>query len=108
VYGNADGDLNGAAVSFYRWGVVHGTWHTAGSGYTPQPGDVAVYGLNRSGTVAQHVAIVTGYQPGARGPDVINGNGSRTGYSVVEAGQDQYQADVHGTGGALAGYASPS
>ncbi len=56
---------------------------------------------------AQHVAIVTGYESGARGPDVVNGDGSRTGFSVVETGTDQYKADVAGSGGVLDGYVSP-
>ncbi len=107
TYSFEPGDVNSSSASFYQWAVAHGTWHAAGSSYVPQPGDVAVYGLDTTRMVAQHVAVVTGYQPGARGPDVVNGDGSRTGFSAVEAGTDQYQADVHGAGGSLSGYASP-
>ena len=56
---------------------------------------------------AQHVAVVVGYSPGARGPDVVNGDGERTGFSVVEIGHDQYKSDLTGNGGQLAGYVSP-
>ena len=108
VYGQRPGQLNAGAVSFYRWGVEHGTWHPAGSRYTPQPGDVAVYGMNDSRTWAQHVAVVTSYQQGARGPDVINGDGTKSGFSVVEVGTNQYEADVTGSGAGLSGYVSPS
>jgi hypothetical protein len=107
TYQFTPGDLNSAAASFYVWAVDHGTWHAANSGYIPQPGDVAVYGLNTTTVVAQHVAIVSGYESGNRGPDVVNGDGSHSAFSIVEMGQDQTQADVHGTSGALAGYASP-
>jgi len=107
VYGQAPGEINAASVSFYLWGIAHHTWHPVGSGYVPQAGDVAVYGLDVSSSQAQHVAVVTSYSPGARGPDVVNGDGERTGFSVVETGTDQYKADLSGNGGQLAGYVSP-
>jgi hypothetical protein len=107
VYGEAPGDINAASVSFYFWGVVHHGWHPVGSGYVSQAGDVAVYGLDLAAGQAQHVAIVTSYTPGARGPNVVNGDGERTGFSVVETGTDQYKADLTGGGGELAGYVSP-
>jgi len=109
TYGFVTGDLNSAASSFYQWGVDHGTWHPIDSGYTPVPGDVAVYGLDTATMVAAHVAVVTAYTPGDRGPDVVNGDGDRTGFSVVETGTDQYEADT--PGGArelLSGYVSPT
>ena len=108
AYRFAPGDLNSASYSFYSWGVAHGTWHAAGGGYVPQPGDVAVYGLDVQTATAVHVAVVTGDTPGQRGPDVVNGDGDRTGFSVVEAGTDQYVADVHHDGGTLSGYVSPT
>lgn len=107
TYSFASGDINPASGSFYVWAVDHGTWHPAGDGYTPQPGDVAVYGLHAATGTADHVAIVIGDTPGARGPDVVNGDGDRTGFSVVETGTDQFKADVAGTTALLAGYASP-
>jgi CHAP domain len=106
-YKLAPGYLNADSASFYVWGVDHGTWHPAGSGYTPQPGDVAVYGLSLSSVTADHVAIVTGATSRPDAPDVINGDGDRTGFSVVETGTDQKYADVHGHGGPLSGYVSP-
>jgi hypothetical protein len=90
------------------WGVDHGTWHPVGSHYTPQPGDVAVYGLDLTSVTADHVAIVTGATSNPDAPDVINGDGDRTGFSVVEAGDDQAFADVQGHGGRLSGYVAPS
>ena len=108
TYHFATGDLNSASASFYEWGLVHDTWHPVGGGYTPQPGDVAIYGLDLTTVVASHVAVVVGYSPGARGPDVVNGDGDHTGFSVVETGTDQYQADTKGGGEPLSGYVSPS
>ena len=109
TYGYGPGDLNAGAISFYRWGVDHGTWHPVRSAYRARPGDVAVYGLRLIGyQTAAHVAIVTGDPPGQRGPDVINGDGDRTGFSVVEAGTDQRRADTgHHRDAPLDGYVSP-
>ncbi|MGH9108769.1 MAG: CHAP domain-containing protein [Acidimicrobiales bacterium] len=109
TYALASGDLNAAAASFYVWAEDHGTWHPAGEGYQPRPGDVAVYGLDPADDVATHVAVVTGYTPGQRGPDVVNGDGDHTGFSVVETGTDQYRADASGreSKSVLSGYASP-
>jgi hypothetical protein len=107
-YQLAPGYLNGDTASFYVWGVDHGTWHPVGSGYTPQPGDVAVYGLDTSAVTAVHVAIVTASTGNDAAPDVVNGDGDRTGFSVAETGQSQAYADVKGNGAALSGYVSPS
>ncbi len=113
VYQFINGDLNSSSASFYEWGVRHHTWHPVGSGYLPQPGDVAVYGLDASALIAQHVAIVVSYTPGARGPNAVNGDGSHTGFSRVEFQADEYDADATGTGTStstaiLAGYVSPA
>ena len=107
-YQLAPGYLNGNSASFYLWGMNHGTWHPAGSGYTPQPGDVAVYGLDTNAVTATHVAIVTANTGNPAAPDVINGDGDRTGYSVVEVGNRQADADTKGRGAPLSGYVSPS
>jgi hypothetical protein len=108
TYQYINGDLNSSAASFYEWGMAQGTWHPVGSGYVPQPGDVAVYGLDAGALVAQHVAVVISYTPGDKGPNVVNGDGDRTGYSVVETGEDQVVADIpHGSGARLSGYVSP-
>jgi hypothetical protein len=107
-YQYINGDLNSSAASFYEWGMAHDTWHPVGSAYAPQPGDVAVYGLDVPALVAQHVAVVTGYTPGDKGPNVVNGDGDRTGFSVVETGEDQVVADIpDGSAAHLSGYVSP-
>jgi hypothetical protein len=74
----------------------------------PEPGDVAVYGLDTSTVTAVHVAIVVGTTGNDAAPDVVNGDGDRTGYSVVESGDGEAYADVKGKGAPLSGYASPS
>jgi hypothetical protein len=108
-YGFGPAEINAGAASFYSWGVAHGTWHSASSGYRARPGDVAVYGLSLGASAsAAHVAVVTGDPAGRRGPDVINGDGDRTGFSVVERGRAQWRADTgDGRGAPLAGYVSP-
>jgi hypothetical protein len=108
VYELAPNFLNADSASFYLWGLNHGTWHPVSSHYRPQPGDVAVYGLNATAVTAQHVAIVTSATAQNDAPDVINGDGDRTGFSVVETGTDQAFADVSGHGASLSGYVSPS
>jgi CHAP domain len=107
-YQLAPGYLNSDSASFYVWGMDHGTWHPVGSGYTPQPGDVAVYGLDTADVTAVHVAVVTATTSDLSAPDVVNGDGDRTGYSVVEVGDHQADADVKGKGAPLSGYVSPS
>jgi CHAP domain-containing protein len=106
-YELAPGHLNSDSASFYVWGVDHGTWHPLDSGYRPQPGDVAVYGLDLSTVTAQHVAVVTAATKHDDEPDVINGDGDRSGFSVVEVGLRQTYADVKGRGAKLSGYVSP-
>lgn len=108
TYQYVNGDLNSSAASFYEWGRARGTWHPVGSGYEPQPGDVAVYGLNQATLVAAHVSVVVGYVRGHRGPNAVNGDGDLTGFSVVEARTDEYFADTHPDDAALSGYVSPS
>ncbi len=108
TYGYGPGEINGAAVSFYQWALAIGQWHRATSGYVAAPGDVAVYGLSVGPEAsAEHVAIVTADAPGQPGPDVVNGDGDRTGFSVVENGTEQLQVVVGQDGYTLAGYVSP-
>jgi hypothetical protein len=103
TYGYGSSDINAGAVSFYQWGVANGTWHAAGSGYTPQPGDVVVYGLNTpTDTTADHVAIVTGGT--TKDPDVIDGDWWNSGNGSVAAATDQTTAT--GTD-KISGYVSP-
>jgi CHAP domain len=105
TYQLVSGDLDSSAASFYEWGVAHGTWHPVGTGYQPQPGDVAVYGLDVYSVYAVHVAVVT--RMTSSGPNVINGDGDRTGFSSVERGAHQNRADPRRPGGLLSGYVSP-
>jgi hypothetical protein len=109
TYGYNPGDINAGAVSFYEWAVANGEWHPATSGYEAAPGDVAVYGLSLGAVPsAAHVAIVTADPLGQRGPDVVNGDGDRTGFSVVETGTDQIRADAgRQQDSTLIGYVSP-
>ena len=108
TYGYRAGQINGAAVSFYEWGVANDEWHPATSGYVAAPGDVAVYGLSLGpDPSAVHAAIVTDDPPGQRGPDVVNGDSDRTGFSVVEAGTDQVRADAGHGDATIAGYVTP-
>jgi len=108
VYQYINGDLNSSSASFYEWGVRHHTWHPVGSGYVPQPGDVAVYGLNVSALVAQHVAVVVSDTTGSSGPNAVNGDGDHTGFSRVEYQTNETDADIAGSGSApLAGYVAP-
>lgn len=107
-YAYTPGEINGGAVSFYEWGVANGEWHPATSGYVAEPGDVAIYGLSLVGDPsAQHVAIVTEDTPGQPGPDVVNGDGDRAGFSRVETGNDQLQVEVGQDSFMLSGYVSP-
>jgi hypothetical protein len=108
TYQYINGDLNSSSASFYEWGVAHGTWHPLGSSYVPQPGDVAVYGLNVAQLVASHVAIVVGVVPGEKGPIDVNGDGDLTAFSRVELRADEFYADASAKGAPLSGYVSPS
>jgi hypothetical protein len=108
VYGYRPGDINGAAASFYEWGVATGEWHSARSGYVPSPGDVAVYGLSFGAVpTAAHVAVVTDDPSGASEPNVVNGDGDHTGFSRVEIGIEQAQVQVGHDVSNLDGYVSP-
>ncbi|HLI02204.1 MAG TPA: hypothetical protein VKV06_15555 [Acidimicrobiales bacterium] len=101
-YSWTTGALNGAAASFYKWGIDHHTWHWASSGYRPQPGDVVVYGLNASHSYADHAAIVVTHGDGA--PNVVNGDWWINGNGGVVAANQESTAS--GTD-RVSGYASP-
>jgi hypothetical protein len=57
---------------------------------------------------AVHAAIVNDDPLGLRGPDEVNGDGDRTGFSVVETGTSQVRADAGHHDSTLAGYVRPS
>ena len=107
TYQFINGDINSSSASFYEWGIAHDTWHPLGDGYVPQPGDVAIYGLQKNILTADHVAIVTSISSGSTGPNVVNGDGDRTGFSLVEAGNDQLYADTGARDARISGYVSP-
>jgi hypothetical protein len=102
TYGWGSGDVSAAAASFYSFGVAHHTWHWASSGYVPAPGDVAVFGLDSSGTYADHAAVVV--TVGRPGADVINGDWWSSGNGAVVAQWDETTATGSDT---ISGYASP-
>jgi hypothetical protein len=107
-YGYGPGEINGAAASFYTWGVANGRWHPATRTYEAAPGDIAVYGLSVGTHLrAAHVAIVIRDPPGHEGPDVVNGDGNLTAFSAVETGGDQRYITVGDKRYPLAGYVSP-
>jgi CHAP domain len=108
TYGYEPAQINAGAVSLYEWAIANGDWHPTASGYLARPGDVAVYGLSLDGEPsAAHVAIVTDDSSGQPGPDVVNGDGDRTGFSVVDSATDQVEAESGRGNTALAGYVSP-
>jgi hypothetical protein len=114
-YGFGAGDLNAGAVSFYDYGVALGTWHSAGAGYVPQPGDAVVYGLgpNSDGvpnSFADHVGIVVGQTPGSPYPDVVNGDYNYSIQAVANCGTNYCPTNVcdgQPGCGTISGYASP-
>ncbi|WP_405869914.1 RICIN domain-containing protein [Streptomyces zaomyceticus] len=70
VWGQAGGiqgldKINGLAESLKTYGTAHGTWHEAGAGYAPQPGDAVVYQDSNGNGVADHVGLVVSVASGA-------------------------------------------
>ncbi|MFC6085276.1 CHAP domain-containing protein [Sphaerisporangium aureirubrum] len=92
------GVLDGWAASFKNYGVAYGTWHTRGSGYTPQPGDAVVFDWDQSGDI-DHVGIVKSATSstvhtieGNSGDRVQSNSYSRTNPDIVG-----YSAPVNGS-----------
>jgi len=108
TYDYIAGDLNSSSASFYEWGLAHGTWHPASSGYRPQPGDVVIFGLDETALIAQHVAVVTSYAAGAAGPNVVNGDGDLFSFSEVDADTDVFRSITSAGSSPLSGYVSPT
>lgn len=103
TYGGGSSEINAAAKSFYYWATAHGTWHAANSGYTPQPGDVAVYGT--SAASASHVGVVV--SNGSSGPNVVNGDWEID-YPNQFPTEVYYQTNESSEAGvSVVGYASP-
>jgi hypothetical protein len=62
------GDLDSFAHSLRRYGLDHDTWHSAGSGYIPQPGDAFTEKDQNGNGLADHTGLVVS----------SNGNGDFT------------------------------
>ena len=90
--------LTSESGSFYTYGVKHGTWHAAGGGYSPQPGDAVLYGLNTATANASHVGIVYSW------PDVIQGNFGDAALTHWQV-RDDPSGNVNGE--SLSGWVSP-
>jgi hypothetical protein len=103
TYGSGANDINAWSASFYRWGQATGNWHPAGSGYSPQPGDAAVYGNLTEAPGDGHVGVYVGGP--ASSPTVVNGNWTVSGNSRVwiQSGESKTMR----SGGYLDGYVSP-
>jgi|KBSSwiStaDraftv2_1062776.scaffolds.fasta_scaffold393183_2 hypothetical protein len=80
--------LNAGSVSFYRYGLNHGTWHWGSAGV--QPGDAVVYGLNSAGTFSEHVGVYVG-----------------NGYVISGNYHDRIWKHPIAEAGVISGYASP-
>ena len=107
TYGSGSSDINAWSASFYFWGLANDTWHPLSSGYTPQPGDAAIYGNLTETSGPGHVGIVTG--GGNDSPNVVSGNWATSWPNPANYGV-MYQSDVTNTGvpgGSLDGYVSP-
>lgn len=107
TYGYGPTDINASAISIYKWGLAQHTWHPA-KGYSAAPGDIAVYGLVLGANPsAAHVAIVTDDTAGSAGPDVVDGDGDRTGFSEVDVVADQLRAVANEEATTISGYVAP-
>jgi hypothetical protein len=66
------------------------------------------YRTSPSDSYCNRYSAYWGYGLADRGPDVVNGDGDRTGFSVVETGTDEYEADTgRSNADPLAGYVAP-
>lgn len=99
VWGQAGantGGLNPGAISFYNYGVNHGTWHTG----SPQVGDAAVF--NVSGGYASHVGLVV--SASGNSFTMISGNS----YNPNDGADDAVtQVNLTAGSGGVSGFASP-
>jgi len=105
TYGFSGSDINAWSASFYFWGLATGNWHPLSSGYSPQPGDVAVYGNLTEAPGPGHVGI---YVSGsASSPTVINGNWEPDYKPPARVYEQSGESNTGVTGGVLDGYVSP-
>ncbi|MFG1966048.1 FG-GAP-like repeat-containing protein [Nonomuraea sp. NPDC049028] len=88
------GVLTGWASSFKDYGTKYGTWHTRGSGYTPQPGDAVVFDWEQNGDI-DHVGIVKS----------VDGS---TIYTIEGNSGDRTKANSHSRSSSdIVGYSAP-
>ncbi|MEU7994073.1 CHAP domain-containing protein [Micromonospora sp. NPDC049060] len=88
------GGLNTWARSFREYGLDNKTYHSRGSGYTPQPGDAIVFDWEQNGVI-DHVGIVT------------SASGGRV-YTVEGNSSDRVSARNYSTSDVdIVGYSSP-
>jgi hypothetical protein len=117
--------LDAAAVSFYNYGVDHGTLHT-GTSYQPRVGDAVVYDVTvpsgrTHGTFADHVGIVTAVNSDGSIQTVNGDFGGVSGYSQayfaetstvevkeIAAGDVAVGSSPSNIGMTISGYASPA
>ncbi len=105
TYGFSGSDINAWSASFYFWGLATGNWHPLSSGYSPQPGDVAVYGNLTEAPGPGHVGI---YVSGsASSPTVINGNWEPDYQPPARVYEQSGESNTGVSGGVLDGYVSP-
>ncbi|WP_034265042.1 CHAP domain-containing protein [Actinospica robiniae] len=119
------GNLDAGAVSFYNYGVDHGTLHTDPS-YRPRVGDAVVYDVvvpsgKTHGTFADHVGLVTALNSDGSIETVngdfggVSGNGeayfsetSTVQVKDIAAGQVPVGSAPSNIGMTISGYSSPS
>ena len=106
TYGYGQGEINGGA-SFYEWGspTANGTRRRADTSLRP---GMWLSTVPRSGQTRRPPTLRS--SPATARPigsDVVNGDGDRTGFSVVETGTRQALADAGNGDSILAGYVSP-
>jgi hypothetical protein len=107
TYGGGGSNINAWSASFYFWGQATGNWHPLSSGYSPQPGDVAVYGNLTEAPGPGHVGI---YVSGsASSPTVVNGNWATSWLYPSNDGViiQGAESSTGVSGGGLDGYVSP-
>ncbi|MFI9846892.1 CHAP domain-containing protein [Nonomuraea sp. NPDC051941] len=50
--------IGGRVINFKEYGEQHGTWHPIGDGYSPRPGDAAVYPDTDNNGFPEHIGMV--------------------------------------------------
>jgi hypothetical protein len=87
-------ELDSWAYSFKNYGIKHGTFHAAGSGYQPKPGDAAVFEWNDGDGHVDHVGIVTANKNGRVTTIEGNSTGGMVQQHVKPGGIDGFIAPI--------------